>query len=55
MVGVDALDMARTPQRFQATDVEADERLRVIHLLLEAFADQLDLPARLIDRPRLPP
>jgi hypothetical protein len=48
-VGVDALDVPRAPQRFQAADVEADEGLGGLALLFEDVANELEVPAWLVD------
>lgn len=49
VVGVDPLYVAGPAQGLQAADVRADKRVRILTLLLEDFADALDMSAWLVE------
>jgi len=49
VIRVDALHMAGPAQGLQAADMGADESLRVLALAFKAVADDVDVPARLVE------
>ena len=49
VIRVDALHVAGPAQGFQAADMGADESLWVLALAFKAVADDVDVPARLVE------